>query len=393
MRIALVHEQLIRFGGAERVLQVLHELFPSAPIYTLLFDERMREFFPGADIRPSFLSSVARFIPHRFLLPLFPSAVEGFDLRDFDIVLSSSSAFAKGIITRPKTVHICYCHSPTRFLWDWTHEYLFANRIPRILHIPARIVLHVVRLWDQHAAGRVDIYIANSRYTADRIKKYYRKDAEVIYPPVTIGGKGHGTRLPAPEAQADGGQVRDKGDSANPNLYSPTSSPSFIIVSQLAAHKRIDLAVEAFVKLGLPLTIIGEGPERRRLEHLAASNIRFLGWQPEPKMKDEILRAHAFVFPGEDDFGLAPLEAMALGKPVLAYKGGGALEWLREGACGEFFEDRTSGSLADGIRRMLEGMKAGRYDPKTIRKQAAKFSRKLFTQKIRTIVEKAALGV
>jgi len=379
MRIALVHEQLIRFGGAERVLQALHELFPSAPIYTLLFDERMREFFPGADIRPSFLSSVSRFIPHRFLLPLFPSAVEGLDLRDFDIVLSSSSAFAKGIITRPKTVHICYCHSPTRFLWDWTHEYLFANRIPRILHIPARIVLHMARLWDQHAAGRVDIYIANSRYTADRIKKYYRKDSKVIYPPVTMGGRGYGTR--------------DRDDSANPNPYSLTPSPSFIIVSQLAAHKRIDLAVEAFVKLGLPLTIIGEGPERRRLEHLAASNIRFLGWQPEPKMKDEIRRAHAFVFSGEDDFGLAPLEAMVLGKPVLAYKGGGALEWLREGACGEFFEDRTPGSLADGIRRMLEGMKAGRYDPKTIRKQAAKFSPKLFTQKIRTVVEKAALGL
>jgi glycosyltransferase involved in cell wall biosynthesis len=415
MKIALVHDYLIRFGGAERVLLNLWKIFPQAEIFTLLYnEEKMGKYFPDTKIHTSFLQNFPFSRKHhRILAPLMPAAVESLDLRDFDLVISSSSAFAKGLVLRPKAIHICYCHSPTRFLWDYTHQY--QSR----LSFFKKLLFHYLRMWDRAAANRVDYFIANSKTTAQRIRKYYDQEAKVIYPPVNIKAADSSFASRSPfwtnNTRSAGGDppiglTRSPKATSLASIGPPSRSARlftsktpyasqkdksaalmngeyFLIVSQLSPYKRIDLAIDAFNKLELPLVIIGQGRDRKRLQKMARSNIKFLGWQSDETVRQYLQNCTAFIFPGEDDFGIAPVEAMSFGKPVLAYRQGGATETILEGITGEFFDDPASEALADGLRRLR--MNLNNYSPLVIKKRAEKFSPERFETTIKEFVIEA----
>ncbi len=368
MRVAIIHDYLIRFGGAERLLLTLSELWPEAPIFTLIYDEqKVGQWFPEERIRTSFLQRFPKFLRRRYrwLLPLLPVAAESFDLRDFDLVLSSSSAFAKGVIVRPKTLHICYCHNPARFIWDYSWAYLKEQKLGFFKKAFSEIYLSYLRLWDRAAANRVDYFLANSYVTAERIKKYYRREAKVIYPGIMM-----------PDQKQISSSVHD-----SPEGY-------FLIVSQLVPYKKINVAVEAFNKLGWQLKIIGDGPQKKYLSKIANSNVEILGWQPDEVVENYLKNCLGLIFPGEDDFGLAPVEAMAWGRPVLALRAGGAKETILPGITGEFFNAATSEVLADGVRRFRENFE--KYDPLVIRKWAERFSKERFKKEIMEFIEKVS---
>ncbi len=410
MKVALIHDYLIRFGGAERVLLELAKMFPEAPIYTFLYDqEKMGEWFSPERVRPSFLQKFPRFLRrrHKWFLPLMPTVPETFDLREFDLVISSSSAFAKGVVVRPKTIHINYCHNAARFLWDCATEYLSQQKLGFCRQIIADNIFSYLRLWDRSASKRVDYFVANSKATASRIKKYYGQDAKVIYPPVNLAffdGSENGFQKhkasPSDEnftRQADSLSVPQKQDGTMParqfeRFENHISSPSlafddyFLIVSQLTPYKKIDVSVEAFNKLGLPLVIIGEGSQEKYLRSIAKENIKILGWLADEETAEYYKNCFAFIFPGEDDFGIAPVEAMSWGKPVLAYKGGGAEETVLSSMTGEFFEAATPEVLADGVRRLRENYK--NYSPLVIRKWSEKFSAERFRGEFMEFVKK-----
>lgn len=363
LRVALVHDYIFRYGGAERVLFALHQMFPQAPIYTVFTDKNIAEkYFPEADIRTSFFERFPGFFKkrYRFLAPLVLLAVEGFDLSGFDLVISSSSAFAKGVLTRPETLHVSYCHTPTRFLWDWTHPYTasYGSKWQRGI---SRFLLHFLRIWDFEAAKRPDFFIANSLNVQKRIAKFYRRSSRVIYPPVS---------LPAPPASSASKAFAD--------------SSYFLIVSYLQKYKSVDVAVEAFNKLGYPLVIIGEGPERKHLEKIAMPNIKFLGWQEDELVSAYLAGCKAFIFPTDEDFGIAPVEAMLAGKPVIALRRGGALEYVREWINGEFFDDSHPAVLADGVRRVMQNY-AG-YDPALIKNSVVRFLPEHFRDEMREYI-------
>lgn len=372
LKVALVHDFLNQYGGAERVLLALHELYPAAPIYTLLYDpKKMRGKFKNADVRPSFLQKFPKILKKRpkWLLPFLPTAPETFNLRDFDLVISSSGAWSKGIIVKPKTIHICYCHSPMRFAWDWNEKYLGEQNLGKGRRIFARLLLNYVRMWDKAAADRPDFFIANSKATQMRIKKYYGRESEVVYPPVEIESEGDGPRT----HEASG----------------PTPTQEyFLIVSRLSPYKKIEVAVEAMNKLNLPLVVIGEGAPKyvKYLKSIAGLKTKFLGWKSDKETKKYFAACRAFIFPGEDDFGIAPVEAMSFGKPVIALRKGGATETVIEGETGEFFDESAIEVLADAVRRFQENEKS--YDPSKIRAQAEKFSKEKFVENnIKTIGE------
>ena len=354
MRIALVHDYLIRFGGAERVFLNLYKIFPKSEIFTILYDEKkMGKYFPDAKIHTSFLQKFPFSLKrHRLLAPLMPTAIETLDLRNFDLIISSSSSFAKGLVIRPNAIHICYCHNPARFLWDYASQY---DGGPAFFK---KLLFHYLRIWDRSAANRVDYFIANSKTTAARIKKFYNRDAKVIYPAVDKTVPQKTTSLPNQEY--------------------------FLIVSQLTPYKRIDLAIDVFNKLELPLVIIGQGRDRKRLQKMAKKNIKFLGWQSNKTVRKYFQNCTAFIFPGEDDFGIAPVEAMLFGKPVLAYRKGGVTETVLEGITGEFFDDSATESLADGVRRI--NMNINNYSPLVIKKTAEKFSQEKFEKNIKEFI-------
>ncbi|MCK4918787.1 MAG: glycosyltransferase [Candidatus Pacebacteria bacterium] len=383
-KIAIVHDFLTYFGGAEQVLKSLHSLYPEAPIYTLLYDKKkMKRYFPKAKIRTSFLNKLPKFLRRRkkYLLPLMPTAVETFDLRAFDIVISSSSSFAKGIITKPKTAHICYCHTPTRFLWDWHLNYLKENKIQGIKKVLILPILHYMRMWDKAASERVDYFIANSKNTAKRIEKFYGMKNEVIYPPCdTVKGLHFDDNFMETKLQDFAHAIPQPFETMEP------LKEYFLIVSRLSPYKKIDIAVEAFNKLDLPLIIIGEGEDRKRLENMAEKNIKFLGFQSAEKLVEYYQNCQAFIFPGEDDFGITAIEAMSFGKPVLAFRKGGLKETVIEGETGEFFDDAIPEILADGVRRLKNNYK--KYDSVKIKNQANKFSRKNFENSMKKFIEK-----
>lgn len=381
-KIAIVHDFLTYFGGAEQVLLSLHSLYPKAPIYTLLYDkEKMQKYFPNTKIRTSFLNKFPKFIRKRkkYLLLFMPTAAETFDLRDFDIVISSSSSFAKGIITKPKTTHICYCHTPTRFLWDWYYNYLNENKIKGLKKILLVPLLHYMRIWDKSASERVDYFIANSQNTANKIKKFYGRESVVIYPPASIN------KFKIQNSQPKTGLLSRQTIALREEKFK-IQNDYFLIVSRLSPYKKIDIAIEAFNKLGLPLVIIGDGQERYRLEKMAEKNIKFLGFQPEEELNKYYRNCYALIFPGEDDFGITPIEAMSFGKPVLAFRKGGATETIIEGITGEFFDDPIPEILADGIRRMKNNY--DNYSPEKIIENAEKFSERKYKENIKNIVEK-----
>lgn len=356
MKVALVHDYLIRFGGAERVFFSLRNIFPKADVYTLLYNEKkMGKYFTDIKVHTSSAQKFpfSRKYP-RLFAPLMPSAIESLDLREYDLVISSSTAFAKGVIIRPRTIHICYCHTPTRFVWDYAHQYDSRFAFLR------KILVHYLRIWDLAAANRADYFIANSQTTAARIKKYYGRESKVIYPPVNVS-------LPLSSA-----------------FHGNIETEYFLIVSQLTPHKKIDLAINVCNKLEIPLIIIGEGRDKKRLMKMARPNIKFLGWQTDEVVRQYYQNCFAFLFPGEDDFGIAPVEAMSYGKPVLAYRAGGATETILEGITGEFFDDSAVESLADGIRRLK--INYGNYNPEIIRQRAALFSQEIFDREIKKFV-------
>jgi len=365
-KIALVHDFLIYYGGAEKVLEVLAEMFPQAPIYTLLYDkEKMRGKFEDREIHTSFLQKFPKFLRKRFrwFLPLLPTAPETFDLREFDLVISTSGAWCKGIVTKLNTIHVAYIHSPMRFVWDYNERYLKENRKEKIRFL-LRPILNYLRIWDKMAADRPDYLIANSCYTQERIKKYYGKESVVIYPPADI--------------------FTDKNPS--PTLpFKKGESGYFLIVSRLSSYKRIDVAVNAFNKLDLPLIIIGEGNQKKYLESFAGENVKILGWQSEEKRQWYYKNARALVAVSVEDFGIAPVEAMSYGVPVVALRDGGFLETIVEGKTGEFFDAPTVEVLADGVRRFLENESS--YDKEKIKNRAKEFSKEKFMSEFQKFLE------
>lgn len=361
MKIALVHDFLLRLGGAERVLKTLMDMFPEAPVFTLLYDEKkVGDVFPKERVVTSELQKFPRFIPgmHKALFPLMPRAVEDFDLTGYDIVISSSSAYAHGIVTNLETTHICYYHSPMRYAWDYTHQYLKDQQLGLVGEWLASRMLHKVRQWDFLAADRVDLAVANSQTVRNRVRKYYRRDAEVIHPPVDV------SRF----------EVHEKHEGY------------FLIVSSLTPYKRIDLAVELFNKLGKRLVIIGDGKDKRRLQNLAAENIDFLGFKDDVVVKEYMENCRAFIFPGEEDFGIAPVEAMACGKPVLAFRKGGLTESMKEAVTGEFFDEQTVESMEAGLTQLLINEKD--YDAHEIAKHAKQFSKEAFEKAIKSLINR-----
>lgn len=365
MKIAFVHDFLLRAGGAERVLHTLMEMYPEAPVYTLLYDEKkMGKLFPKERVKTSRLQKFPRFIPgmHKLLFPFMPSAIEDFDFTGYDVVVSSSNAYAHGIVTNLETTHICYYHSPMRYAWDYTHEYLKEQKLGLIGESLAAHMLHKIRQWDFLAADRVDVAIANSRTVKQRIQKYYRRDSQIIHPPV---------------------------DTEKFELHGKNEG-YFLIVSTLTPYKRIDLAVELFNKLGKRLVIIGEGSDKERLMSIAASNIDFLGFKSDEAVKEYLENCRAFIFPGEEDFGIAPVEAMACGKPVLAFRKGGLTETMIEGVTGEFFNEQNLESMEAGLTQLLINEKI--YKPKEIAAQARKFSEENFKKAMKKVIDDAIMA-
>lgn len=363
-KVAIVHDFLTDRGGAERVLSVLCGIFPEAPIYTLLYDkETMRGAFADKIIHVSFLQKFPKFIKKRkkWLLPFMPIAPETFDLRDFDLVVSSSGAWTKGIVTRLNTTHISYVHSPIRFAWDANEEYLVQQKRSGTINLFARLFLNYVRLWDRAAADRPDFLIANSRYTQERIKKYYGRECDIIYPPV---------------------EMKFKSD----NGCEKSDAGHFLIVSRLSPYKKIDAVVEAFNKLGLPLVVIGEGQQEKYLRTIAEKNVKILGYRSDEEIVKYYAGARGFVFAGVDDFGISCVEAMAHGVPVLAIKKGGVRETVIEGKTGEFFDAATPEVIADGVRRFIENERS--YDKDFIQARAQDFSKEKFILKIKEFISK-----
>lgn len=364
--VALVHDFLLNFGGAEAVLKNMGELYPDAPIYVLMSNEdNARKWLGKKEIINSFLQKMPKFFKqrHKFLLPLMPTAPETFNLRDFDLVLSSSSGFAKGIIVKPRTMHICYMHAPMRYVWDWSHKYLDEQQLGGKAKLLTRMILSYLRMWDRASAERVDYFLANSQYTADRIRKYYNKTATVIYPPVEV------------------------------NKFKPQKENQgyFLTVARLSPYKQVKLIIEAFNKLKLPLIIVGEGSQRQILEKEIGTNsqIKLLGWVEEAKKIELYQNARAFVYACEDDFGIAPVEAMAAGKPVIAYGQGGVAETVVDGQTGLFFHRPQVEMLADGIRRFIET--EDQFDHLVIRKRAEEFSKERFLKEMKEFIAKVNL--
>jgi len=283
-----------------------------------------------------------------------PTAPETFDLREFDLVISSSGAWSKGIVTRLNTIHISYLHSPMRFVWDMNEEYLKEKEKSGAVKLLSRFFLNYIRLWDKLAADRPDYLIANSKYTQTRIKKYYGRDSEIIYPPVDIKSETNN----------------------NSTNYKLQTTNYFLVVSRLSKYKKVDAVVEAFNKLSLPLVVIGEGEQKEYLKSIANKNVKILGWKSDEKIRKYYAGARAFIFAGVDDFGMAPVEAMSFGVPVLAIRQGGVLEIVEEGKTGEFFDSATPEVIADAVRRFSENEK--KYDKQDIIDKAREFSKDKF---------------
>lgn len=355
-RVAIVHDYLVDSGGAERVVEALHELYPDAPIFTSVYDPGTTfKSFASMDVRTSFLQRLpVRKSNYKWLLPFYPLAFESFDLSEFDVVISSASAFAKGIVTPAETLHVCYCYTPPRFAWRF-HEYLAREGLGRVRRAVVGLVVHYLRIWDFAAAQRVDHFVAVSQTTARRIHKNYHRQSMVIPPPVEV----------------DRFSVCDEIDDY------------YLIVSRLAPYKRIDLAVEAFNSLGRPLRIVGAGVDARRLQRMAAPNVEFLGHLPEAELGRLYARCRAVVFPGVEDFGIVPLEANAAGRPVIAYAAGGALETVVQGVTGTFFREPTADALAQAVTET----DTSQFDPRVLRNHAQSYSKACFKERFAAFVQ------
>jgi len=357
VKVAIVHYWLLTMRGGERVIEALCELYPEADIYTHVADpEALSDTIRSHRIQETFIARLPGARRHyQKYLPLMPLALEQLDLREYDLVISSECGPAKGVITTPRTLHVCYCHSPMRYVWDMYWDYL--EGIAKPLRPLARGLLHYIRRWDLASAFRVDHFLANSEFVADRVMKHYRRDAEVIHPPVDTGAFG----------------------------VAESTDDYYLLVGQLVPYKRADLAVRAFSRAGKPLVVIGDGEQAAELRRLAGPTVQIMGRQPGSVIHQKYARCRALLFPGEEDFGIVPIEAMASGRPVIAYGRGGVLETVVEGRTGLFFHEQTVESLLDAVRRFEE--QESTFDPAEIRRHALGFDREVFKARFRARVE------
>jgi glycosyltransferase involved in cell wall biosynthesis len=372
MKIAIIHDWLTGMRGGEKCLEVFCRLLPEADLFTLIH-------VPGSvspvieKMRPN--TSFLQYLPfakekYRYYLPVMPLAVEFLDLREYDFILSSSHCVAKGILKKSSAVHLCYCYTPMRYIWDQYDQYFGGSNSNSLASKVMPHLVPILRRWDVRASRRVDRFFAISKHVKKRISKYYNREAKVIYPPVDTG------------------------------FYSPTGEKPkdfFLMVSAFAPYKRLDLAVEAFNKLGYPLKIIGEGQDSFKLKQLAGPNIEFLGWLPDRSIRSYYAHCRAFIFPGEEDFGITPLEAQAMGRPVIAYGKGGALETVipdsstwkpeynipmeaTERPTGIFFAEQTVAGLTSAVKHFesIEDF----FKPKAARENALNFDTDIFSQQI-----------
>jgi glycosyltransferase involved in cell wall biosynthesis len=361
VKVALVHDWLNQRGGAESVLEALVALYPDAPVHTSIYaQEAMPKAYRRWDIRPTWMDRLPGIYErHQQYLPLYPVAFGRMNLSGYDLVISNKSGFCHGVRTGPKTPHICYCLTPTRFLWFYD-EYVAREQIsPAVAYLLKPLII-ALRQWDRWAARRVDYFVAISSEVQRRIKRVYKRDSVVIYPPVD-------TRRYAPSSIVDG---------------------YCLVVSRLVPYKHVSLAVEACSMLGLPLLVAGEGRDRARLEGMAGSTVEFLGRVPDRDLPDLMARCRVFLFPGLEDFGIAPVEAQAAGRPVIAYRGGGALDTIVEGETGIFFDEQTPEALCDALRRLADM----RFDPGVIRANAERFDVAHFVNDLTRFVEGCLAG-
>lgn len=374
MKIAIVHDWLTGMRGGEKCLEEMCTLYPEATIHSIIY--RAGHLSPTIEkmkIRTSFIQRLPGWKKYyRRLLPFFPTAVESFDLKGYDLVISSSHCCAKGAVTGPETLHICYCYTPMRYAWDQYDNYFGRERLRwwerhAVPHLIGRL-----RRWDRETAGRVDSYVAISHFVAGRIRKYYDRDADVIYPPVDMSAF----------------------------TSTPSTGKHYLMVNALAPYKRVDLAVEAFNRLGLELRIVGTGQDRARLEGMAGKNIRFLGWVSSEDLAREYTSCRALIFPGEEDFGITPLEAQASGRPVIAFGRGGVTETVtphpgfspegvRDAAgkvpTGVFFHSQDADALVAAVRFFEENSKD--FDDRSISDSVKPFDRGRFRDKFARYVE------
>jgi len=363
MKVALVYDRINKWGGAERVLLALHELFPDAPIFTSVYSAKKAQWAKDFKIKASFLQKFPHVVSHHELYPfLMPVAFEHFSFSEYDLVISLTTEAAKGIITKPGTVHICYCLTPTRYLWSGYQEY-FKNPLLRTIALPTVAYL---KKWDKVAANRPDTLIAISKEVQRRIKNFYGRDSQVIYPPVSLKGLG-GIAFSEDEVLG-----KDKG--------------YFLIVSRLSKftkYKRIDLAIQACNELQLPLKIVGEGSWKKELQRMAGPTVEFLGDVDDKKLREYYRNCTALIFPALEDFGLTVVEAQSFGKPVIAFRGGGALETIKEGKTGIFFDKQTKDSLVQALK-IFETMQ---FDPHESQKNALQFSLASFKSSFLKLVQ------
>jgi len=360
MKIAFVHDYLVQHGGAERVLECLSEIYPYAPIYTIVYNkEAMHGAFEGKRIYTSYLQNLP-FTKnwHRIFPLLMPPAIEQFDFSAYDVVVSDSSSYAKGIITRPKTLHICYMHTPMRYAWDDCQKYTRDFYFPSFIKNLIPFAMNYIRLWDKVSADRVDVFIANSNFVAGRIKKYYRKDCIVVHPPVDT-------------------------EKFSPTKSEEENQPYFLMVGRLIAYKRHDITIKAFNELGLPLKIIGRGPEMKRLKKIAGPNIEFLGRVDDEKLKNHYQNCKGLIFPQEEDFGIVAMEALACGKPLIAFRGGDIPEHMEESTMGVFFDQQTSQAVSQAVQKF----NTLSFDRQYISGKVQKFNREIFKERMRGIIE------
>jgi glycosyltransferase involved in cell wall biosynthesis len=359
LKVALIHDHLAQDGGAEKVLKVLADMFPEAPIYTLLYEKKnANKYFKNRHIETSIIQNLPGGIKHyQWYMPFMPMAVEFFDLKGYDLVISDASAFAKGVITSPETLHICYCHTPTRYIWSDTHQYINELKYNKYFKKLISLVLNYIRMWDRMAADRVDKYIANSRAVQKRITKYYKNDSKVIYPPVDI----------------------------NKFEILENIEDYFLIGGRLAPYKRVDIVIEAFKRTGKRLKIFGSGVDEKRLRKIAGdfTNIEFLGRVSDEDLPLLYAKCLAFINPQEEDFGITMVEAMAAGRPVIAYRKGGALEIVKEGVTGIFFDKQAADAIAEAVTYFDNS----KFNPQEIRTHAEKFSAENFKKEIREFID------
>jgi glycosyltransferase involved in cell wall biosynthesis len=360
-RIAIVHDFLYTYSGAERVLEQMLNVYPDADLFSLIdfLPAKQRGFIRGKPVKCSFIQKLpmAR-TKHRGYLPLMPMAIEQLDVSQYDIVVSSSYLAAKGVITRPDQLHVCYCHTPVRFAWDLQHQYLAeSGLVGGIRSFFARMILHYLRIWDVRSANGVDVFATNSHYVSRRVQKTYRRSSTPIYPPVDV------------------------------EKFTPraTKDDFYVTASRFVPYKRIDLIVEAFNRMPEKrLIVIGDGPDFKKVKAKAGANVTLMGHQPFEVLRDHLQRAKAFVFAAEEDFGIAPVEAQACGTPVIAFGRGGATETVMPGVTGVLFGRQTAECIADAVEDFELNYD---FDPAVIRENAERFSAQHFRAQFESLVE------